>query len=256
MDLFDSESAQSDATTTPAYANVPAKDRTARAGIGRTPITASFAALWDRPRVLVCLLATLIAMPLLLVGLGSGGSSKPAQEVRTAAASYRSGDIVGHAPVVPVAEKLAPTSTAAVAVEPASTSSSTSSSEPETTQAQSSTTQSTQPTAPPTTQWQPPATTVPAPVTAPPTTAPPVQAAPSSSESGQASYYDHPGGCAHKSLPFGTVVQITASNGRTASCVVNDRGPFIAGRIIDVDTSTFAQLTSLSAGVISVTISW
>lgn len=258
MDFLDPESAQSDATTAPAYANVPAKDRTSRTSLGRAPLTASFTTAWEHPRVLLCMLATFMAMPLLLVGLGSAGTSKPRFEVQTAAASYRSSDGAGRAQATPVAERLAPTTTVAGA-DTSSTSSSPSSSAPETTAAQPSTTQTAESTAPPTTQWQPPATTAPAPapVTAPPTTTPPVlPAAPTSSESGQASYYDHPGGCAHKTLPFGTVVHITASNGNTASCVVNDRGPFVAGRIIDVDTATFAQLASLSAGVITVTISW
>lgn len=111
--------------------------------------------------------------------------------------------------------------------------------------------------------WHPPTTTTPQ-WTAPPSTAPPATAAPapaavrpSRSESGVASYYDDPnGGCAHKTLPFGTVVHITASNGRTATCVVDDRGPFGPGRILDLDTSIFAQLAPLSAGLVTVTATW
>jgi rare lipoprotein A len=40
---------------------------------------------------------------------------------------------------------------------------------------------------------------------------------------------------AHRSLPFGTRVRVThMGNGRSVNVVINDRGPFIAGRIIDL----------------------
>ena len=40
---------------------------------------------------------------------------------------------------------------------------------------------------------------------------------------------------AHKSLPFGTKVHVTnKSNGKTVVVTINDRGPFVRGRIIDV----------------------
>jgi rare lipoprotein A len=40
---------------------------------------------------------------------------------------------------------------------------------------------------------------------------------------------------AHRTLPFGTRVRVThAGNGRSVNVVINDRGPFIAGRIIDL----------------------
>lgn len=80
---------------------------------------------------------------------------------------------------------------------------------------------------------------------------------PARSESGIASYYDSPtGGCAHKTLDFGTVVHITTDDGRTATCVVDDRGPFGAGRILDLDTATFAQLAPLHTGLVQVTATW
>jgi rare lipoprotein A len=47
----------------------------------------------------------------------------------------------------------------------------------------------------------------------------------------------HPGGltAAHRSLPFGTRVHVTnRRNGRSVTVRINDRGPFIRGRIIDV----------------------
>jgi len=40
---------------------------------------------------------------------------------------------------------------------------------------------------------------------------------------------------AHKTLPFGTRVRVThARNGRSVDVRINDRGPFVAGRIIDL----------------------
>ena len=40
---------------------------------------------------------------------------------------------------------------------------------------------------------------------------------------------------AHKTLPFGTMVEVTnRRNGRSVVVRINDRGPFVAGRIIDL----------------------
>jgi rare lipoprotein A len=40
---------------------------------------------------------------------------------------------------------------------------------------------------------------------------------------------------AHRTLPFGTKVKVTnRRNGRTVTVRINDRGPFIRGRIIDL----------------------
>ena len=103
-----------------------------------------------------------------------------------------------------------------------------------------------------------PATAAPKPktvVTVAPTT---TTTAPPTSEQGGASWYDYrPGECAHKSLPKGTVVTITSlENGASTTCVVTDRGPYEAGRIIDLDRATFAQLKDPSSGVVQVEISW
>lgn len=41
--------------------------------------------------------------------------------------------------------------------------------------------------------------------------------------------------CAHKHLPFGTLLRVSnASSGKEVDCTVNDRGPFIAGRDLDM----------------------
>lgn len=79
------------------------------------------------------------------------------------------------------------------------------------------------------------------------------------SQSGLATWYDAPvaGGCAHRTLPKGTRVTVTdTSTGASATCVVNDRGPFGAGRIIDLAPDVFQELGHLDSGVLSVTISW
>jgi rare lipoprotein A len=98
------------------------------------------------------------------------------------------------------------------------------------------------------------------PVTAPPTTTPPptTQPRPTNGQSGTATYYEggSSGGCAHRTLPFGTVVTVTAvSSGRSITCTVDDRGPF-GSPIIDLSPTSFSALAPLSAGVISVRISW
>jgi len=58
---------------------------------------------------------------------------------------------------------------------------------------------------------------------------------------------------AHKTLPFGTRVKVTnPDNGNSVEVVINDRGPFVAGRVIDLSSAAFARLDSLSRGVIDV----
>ncbi len=48
---------------------------------------------------------------------------------------------------------------------------------------------------------------------------------------------------AHKSLPFGTMVTVVnKSNGRQVTVRINDRGPFIRGRIIDLTPAAASQL--------------
>lgn len=82
--------------------------------------------------------------------------------------------------------------------------------------------------------------------------------APPRTQTGKASWYQTTDGtCAHRTLPFGTIVKVTnLANGRSVSCRVADRGPYVAGRIIDLDREGFEQLTSASTGVIDVRIEW
>ncbi|MCB1029674.1 MAG: hypothetical protein KDB24_18115 [Microthrixaceae bacterium] len=80
-------------------------------------------------------------------------------------------------------------------------------------------------------------------------------------QSGAASYYHVGGGtvafprvrtsngCAHRTAAPGTVLQLRRGN-RSTTCVVNDRGPFIRGRIVDLQAHQFRQLGPLSAGVL------
>ena len=58
---------------------------------------------------------------------------------------------------------------------------------------------------------------------------------------------------AHKSLPFGTVVRVTRPDtGATVRVVINDRGPFVAGRIIDLSRRAARRIDMLQAGVVAV----
>lgn len=62
---------------------------------------------------------------------------------------------------------------------------------------------------------------------------------------------------AHKKLPFGTKIKVTnLSNGKTVKVRVNDRGPFVAGRIIDLTKKAAKKLDMVNAGVAKVKISY
>lgn len=58
---------------------------------------------------------------------------------------------------------------------------------------------------------------------------------------------------AHRSLPLGTRVRITnLNNGRSAIARVNDRGPFVGGRIVDLGQGIASDLGVTSSGVADV----
>ena len=58
---------------------------------------------------------------------------------------------------------------------------------------------------------------------------------------------------AHRSLPFGTRVRITnLNNGRSAVARVNDRGPFVGGRIVDLGQGIASHLGVTSSGIADV----
>jgi rare lipoprotein A len=101
------------------------------------------------------------------------------------------------------------------------------------------------------------------------TTAPPTQTSapqPTYTETGGASWYgaEHAGGktasgvlfdpakatAAHRSLPFRTVARVTnTENGRSMKVLINDRGPFIKGRIIDVSAKAAQVLGIKKDGI-------
>ncbi len=85
-----------------------------------------------------------------------------------------------------------------------------------------------------------------------------------SAESGIASHYHEgkwtangerfrPDGmtCAHRRYPFGSILRVTL-RGRAVECRVNDRGPFIKGRIVDLSRGS-ARALGL-AGIARVTV--
>lgn len=90
-------------------------------------------------------------------------------------------------------------------------------------------------------------------------------------ESGQASYYamkfqdrrtasgdrfdNYAMTAAHKTLPFGTRVIVTnRQNGRSVRVTINDRGPYVEGRIIDLTQAAFAKIENLDKGIAEVEI--
>ena len=58
--------------------------------------------------------------------------------------------------------------------------------------------------------------------------------------------------CAHRSLPFGTRLRVT-HGGRSVVVTVNDRGPFVRGRVLDLSTAAARAVGLTSAGVGRVT---
>jgi rare lipoprotein A len=85
--------------------------------------------------------------------------------------------------------------------------------------------------------------------------------------SGMASYYGNESGsrtasgarfnqnamtCAHRSLPFGTRLRVTRGD-RSVVVTVNDRGPFIRGRVLDLSTGAARAIGLTGAGVGRVT---
>lgn len=88
-----------------------------------------------------------------------------------------------------------------------------------------------------------------------------------SSFSGMASFYGNESGsktasgarfnqnamtCAHRSLPFGTKLRVT-HRGQSVVVTVNDRGPFVRGRVLDLSTGAARAIGLTGAGVGKVT---
>lgn len=56
--------------------------------------------------------------------------------------------------------------------------------------------------------------------------------------------------CAHKTLPFGTMLEVTnLANGKSVIVRVNDRGPYSGSRIIDISLEAAKQIKMIDKGV-------
>ena len=101
--------------------------------------------------------------------------------------------------------------------------------------------------------------------------APPVPSSIGSSETGLASWYGHPyhgraaaNGeiydmekmtAAHRTLPFGTFVRVTnLTNAKSVDVRIIDRGPFVAGRIIDLSHAAAEVIEMIGPGVAQVRV--
>ena len=77
-----------------------------------------------------------------------------------------------------------------------------------------------------------------------------------SAQSGLASYYGGRGGgmtCAHRTAAMGTMLTVT-HGGRSIQCRVNDRGPFVRGRIVDLSITAARALGMTRSGVVPVSV--
>src|SRR5688572_27128366 len=60
---------------------------------------------------------------------------------------------------------------------------------------------------------------------------------------------------AHKTLPFGTKVKVTnLANNISVEVIINDRGPYVDGRVIDVSRSAAEKLGFINQGLAEVSI--
>jgi len=60
---------------------------------------------------------------------------------------------------------------------------------------------------------------------------------------------------AHRTLPFGTYVEVTSlDNGKRVVVKINDRGPFVRGRIIDLSKAAAEKIDMIREGVVKVRI--
>ena len=60
---------------------------------------------------------------------------------------------------------------------------------------------------------------------------------------------------AHRTLPFGTKLKVTnLKNGKSVIVKINDRGPFVKGRVIDLTQSAFKKIGNIESGIINVNI--
>ena len=58
---------------------------------------------------------------------------------------------------------------------------------------------------------------------------------------------------AHKTMAFGTVVRVTnLKNGKSVTVRVNDRGPYVGGRVIDLSPAAARRIDMIRDGVVPV----
>lgn len=68
-------------------------------------------------------------------------------------------------------------------------------------------------------------------------------------------YYKNKMTAAHKTLPFGTKVAVkNLRNGKQVIVKINDRGPFVKGRIIDLSRAAAEEIDMIRSGVVEVEI--
>lgn len=61
--------------------------------------------------------------------------------------------------------------------------------------------------------------------------------------------------CAHRKLPFGTKVEVrVVKSGKKVTCRINDRGPYVSGRIIDLSRALAEELEMTKQGVAKVEV--
>lgn len=62
---------------------------------------------------------------------------------------------------------------------------------------------------------------------------------------------------AHRELPMGTVVTVTnTATGQSVRVRINDRGPHVSGRVIDLSRAAWDRIASPSAGLVHVRLEW
>jgi len=60
---------------------------------------------------------------------------------------------------------------------------------------------------------------------------------------------------AHRTLPFGTHLRVTSlENGRSVTVRINDRGPYVNGRIVDISRAAAQSIGMIDRGVTKVTL--
>lgn len=61
--------------------------------------------------------------------------------------------------------------------------------------------------------------------------------------------------CAHRTLPFGTLLKVTnKKNGKEVVVKVTDRGPYVRGRVVDLSFAAAKEIGMISSGVASVEV--